>query len=72
MLHGRFARFNSPHVRCARPAVQQSGKLVQLLSGTGGVDLNTAIIFVPHPAAKAYPARMFLDEPAETHALHAA
>jgi hypothetical protein len=72
LLHSGFARFNSPDIGHAGPAIEQPGELIQLLGIADGVDLHTAVILVPNPAAKSDPARMLLDKPAESHTLHPA
>ncbi len=72
MLHSRFARFNSPYIRHAGPAIEQAGELIKLLGIADGVDLHPAVILVPYPTAETDPARVLLDKPTESHTLNPA
>ena len=72
MLHSGFARFNSPYIRHAGPAIEQAGELIKLFGIADGVDLHPAVILVPDPAAETDPARVLLDKPAKSHTLNPA
>ena len=70
MLHGSFLLFNPAYLGHARPLVQQCRQLIKLIESAGRVNLYPPVIFVSHPPAYSYIARVLLDVPAKSNPLH--
>jgi hypothetical protein len=70
LLHGSFLLFNPTNFGHSRTLMEKSCQTIQLIGGSGSVDLYSAVGFVSHPALQADLERVFLDEVAEPDPLH--
>ena len=72
LLHYSFLFFNAADISHTRTLVEESRKFIQLIRRPDGIDVNTTVIFVAHPAAQTDTICVLLHEPTESDPLHTA
>jgi hypothetical protein len=71
-LQLRFRLFHAPDAGPEWTLMQQARKFFQAVGRSDGIDLHSAIVLIPNPAAQPKAGRISLNKPSESDSLHPA